>query len=205
MFFIYEHWRPDTGQCFYVGKGTMRGGKPIRAFEMTHGRNKHHRSVVEKLRIRGLSVDVRVIFHTESEGAAFAKEIELIARWRAAGTALVNSASGGGKNSGWKLSEERKKMVSESKRGNKHRLGAILSDDTKRKISISSKGKTYSQAYKDAMAIACAGEKNGFFGKTHSDETRAKVADSNRKRVWTAESRAKLSASLRARNANRGS
>lgn len=28
-FYVYEHWRPDTGVCFYVGKG-----KEKRAWDM---------------------------------------------------------------------------------------------------------------------------------------------------------------------------
>jgi hypothetical protein len=199
MFYVYEHWRPDTNQCFYVGKGIRNKGKPSRAFQMGKGRNRYHQSVVRKLKIRDQCVEVRIIFESTSEEEVYAKEIERIAYWRELGVRLTNLADGGGRNAGWKQTEERRKAIGDSKRGNKYRLGAILSDETKKKISESNKGKTYSDEYKSAMAIACAGEKNGFYGKKHTSEVGAKVAEANRRRVWTDESRAKLSASLKSR------
>ena len=55
MFYVYEHWRPDTNVCFYVGKG-----KGNRAWAMNR-RNKHHKSVQSKLTSLGLSVYVKII------------------------------------------------------------------------------------------------------------------------------------------------
>jgi hypothetical protein len=202
QFYIYEHWRPDKNECFYVGKGKRyKGkttfGKSYRAYEMIFGRNRFHKVVVAKLTIRGFCVDVRIIFETNSEEEVYAKEIERIAYWRSAGIHLTNIADGGGRNSGWKdppeiLEQKRQRML-----GKQFRLGAVLSEETKKKISVAHTGKTYSDEYKAAMVVACTGEKNGFFGKTHTPETRAKVAAANRGRVWSEESKAKLSATLK--------
>jgi hypothetical protein len=183
MFYVYEHWRPDKNECFYVGKGKVYAGKPYRAYSMSKRRNRHHRAIVDKLREAGLQPEVRIVFNTDVEDEAFAREIERIALWRRLGVALANSADGGGRNSGWKLSDERKRLVAESKKGNTYRLGAVLSEETRQKISAAHMGKKYSQEYKDAMSIACAGQRNGFFGKTHDEETRRKVAESNRRRT----------------------
>ena len=43
-FYVYEHWRPDRGECFYVGKGHGR-----RAYDMRRGRNRWHKFMQEKL------------------------------------------------------------------------------------------------------------------------------------------------------------
>ena len=38
-FYVYEHWRPDRDECFYVGKG--KGGRA----NVMYGRNRHHEAV----------------------------------------------------------------------------------------------------------------------------------------------------------------
>ena len=199
MFYIYEHWRPDKNECFYVGKGKRYGDKPYRAYQMSKGRNRHHKAIVAKLKIRDLCVDVRFIFETDNEEEAYSKEIERIAYWRATGVNLTNLADGGGRNSGWKQSQERRKRNSELKRGNTYRLGAVLSEETKQKIARAHTGKKLTISHIEAMSIAASGERNGFFGKKHTAETGAKVASANKSRIWSDESRAKLSASLKRR------
>ena len=46
IFYVYEHVRPDTGVCFYVGKG-----KGKRAWNMKD-RNAHHRAIQSKLKAK---------------------------------------------------------------------------------------------------------------------------------------------------------
>ena len=53
-FYVYEHWRPDTGACFYVGKGNGD-----RAFRVKKNRNRHHANIVAKLEKDSLQVEVR--------------------------------------------------------------------------------------------------------------------------------------------------
>lgn len=53
-FLVYEHWRPDLGVCFYVGKGKRK-----RAFSFR--RNTRYDRTVRKLERNGLSVEVRII------------------------------------------------------------------------------------------------------------------------------------------------
>lgn len=89
VFYVYEHWRPDTGQCFYVGKGMGRRSRVL------YGRNQRHRRIQAKLAAAGLAVDIR--FHAEAltEQEAHRVEIERIAYWRAQGVELVNLTDGG--------------------------------------------------------------------------------------------------------------
>lgn len=89
MFYVYEHWRPDRDECFYVGKGN--GG---RAYKM-RDRNLHHRAIVKKLSDLGMMVEVRMVASGLAENDAFSIEQERIAFWRSAGIDLANKTIGG--------------------------------------------------------------------------------------------------------------
>ena len=75
---------------------------------------------------------------------------------------------------GKKHTEETKKKMSESLKGNQNCLGRILSEDTKSKISSSHKGKVLSESTKNKISENhhnVSGEKNPMYGKNHSPET----------------------------------
>ena len=76
IFYVYEHWRPDTGVCFYVGKG-----KGKRAWRMSGRKNPHHTAIVSKLTSMGMCVDVRVVCRDLSEEQAFSLEKEKITEY----------------------------------------------------------------------------------------------------------------------------
>lgn len=88
-FYVYEHWRPDTNQCFYVGKGIRQRARKMLS------RNKFHSAIQGKLKRNGLKVGVRIIRRGLTEDEAFALEMELIANWRAKGIELANVGCGG--------------------------------------------------------------------------------------------------------------
>lgn len=89
MFFVYEHWRPDKDECFYVGKGRRD------RVDRIHRRNKRHVNTVAALLRKGLSVEVRIIASSLSNDAAIVMEIERIAFWRSCGVRLTNRTDGG--------------------------------------------------------------------------------------------------------------
>ena len=186
-FYVYEHWRPDTGKCFYVGKGRGR-----RAHQLKH-RNKRHAMIVDDLHAQGMTVEIRIISKELTEDVAYTLEIERISFWRKEGVTLTNIADGGGKNSGWKLSPESRAKIGESKRGNKYRLGARLTEETKKKIAEKHVGKSLAESHKEKVAKSLSGEKNPFFGKTHTETASKKIAEANHRRVWSEESRQKSS------------
>lgn len=112
-YYVYEHWRLDRDECFYVGKG--RGG---RAYKM-RDRNRFHTAIVQKLQREGYAVEVRIVAFGLSEDQAFALEKERIAFWRAAKADLANVTNGGDGVSGLKMSEEAKAKMRAAKLGKK--------------------------------------------------------------------------------------
>lgn len=61
---------------------------------------------------------------------------------------------------------------------NKHsRIGAILSEETKKKILEKNKGRKRSEETKRKMSESLSKEKNGFYGKYHSQESKKKISD----------------------------
>jgi len=79
---------------------------------------------------------------------------------------------------GKKHTEETKKKMSDSLRGNQNCLGRILSEDTKSKISSSHKGKILSESTKNKISENhhnVSGEKNPMYGKKHAPETIEKM------------------------------
>lgn len=88
-FYVYEHWRLDRDECFYVGKGMKN-----RAYKM-RDRNAHHCAIVAKLSREGSGMEVRMVATGLTEDEAFALEVERIAFWREAGADLANLTNGG--------------------------------------------------------------------------------------------------------------
>ena len=110
-FYVYEHWRLDRDECFYVGKG--RAG---RAYSMKN-RNRHHQAIVAKLSRIGSAFEVKMVAAGLSEADAFALEIDRISFWREAGVDLTNMTDGGEGISGLRHSDETKALWSAQRKG----------------------------------------------------------------------------------------
>lgn len=128
-FYVYEHWRTDRGECFYVGKGHGR-----RAYDMRRGRNRWHRFLTAKLSALGTAVEIRIIADGLTEQEAFDKEMERIAFWKNDGADLCNITIGGEGGSGLKHTEEWKRANSERMKGRKP------SDKTRMRMAIAAMG-----------------------------------------------------------------
>ena len=74
--------------------------------------------------------------------------------------------------------------ISEALKGNTFWMGKHHSDESRKKISASMKGKlkgrTLTDDVKKKLSVLKLGEKNPFFGKHHSEETRKKMSESRR-------------------------
>lgn len=123
--YIYEHWRPDRNECFYVGQGTGRRANVI------YNRNGWHTAIQKKLILLGLGVEIKIIASGLSKDEADTLEIERIAFWKADGADLANLTPGGDGNSD-ALPETRAKMRAK-------KLGGKLSEEHKAKIRAATK------------------------------------------------------------------
>ncbi len=171
VFYVYEHWRLDRDECFYVGKG--RGD---RAYRM-RDRNLHHRAIMDKLSREGSGMEVRMVATGLSENNAFALEIDRIAFWREAGIDLANHTNGGDGVSGLKMSLEAKAKMSAAKKGRPGivtMLGRKHSEETKAKMSAAQKGVKKSPEHAAKVGLRHK-------GKTFvmSQETRDKISLAN--------------------------
>lgn len=141
MFYVYEHWRLDRDECFYVGKG-----KGKRAYELKN-RNRHHKAIVAKLSRIGSAFEVRIVSSGLTEDEAFNLERDRIAFWRGKNVDLANLTDGGDGIWGFKHSEETKNKMKESalkantdevrQKKSAARKGIVFSDEHKKKISQS--------------------------------------------------------------------
>lgn len=179
-YYVYEHWRLDRDECFYVGKG-----KGYRAYSR-HSRNRFHKAICEKLQKTGFAFEVRMVATGLTEEQAFDLEIERIKFWREAGADLANATDGGEGVSGLKMSEAAREKMRLKKLGKKQsietvekriaplrgrkqspeaieksaswRRGRKLTEEHREKISNSHKGKTTSQAARMALSLANKGK-----------------------------------------------
>lgn len=166
-FYVYAHLRAD-GSPFYIGKG-----KGKRAY--SKNRSTLWKRVVTKEFPETRFPTVAIVAKHLDETTAF--EIEQF--WIAAlgrrdihpyGT-LVNHTDGGEGISGLIHKEETKEKIRTKATGRKH------SNDSIQKMSIAASART--------------GEKNHFFGRTHSDESRKKISANSKQTNMTPEERLK--------------
>jgi hypothetical protein len=132
LFYVYEHWRLDRDECFYVGKG--KGG---RAYSMKN-RNRHHQAICAKLSRIGSAFEVRIVAAGLLEEVAFALECDRIKFWRDNGVDLTNMTEGGGGVRG--LSEEARAKMGLVHVGNKYNLGRRWTDEQKASMKEKKRG-----------------------------------------------------------------
>ena len=205
-FYVYEHVRPDTGEVFYVGKGS---GRRIRSVKRI---NRHHQIIVAHIESLGLSISVRCVEANLSEAEAFTLERQRISLLRAAWVRLTNTTEGGEgtcgfpANKGVPKSDEHKKKLSEAAKRQLNRnlsglqrsvaasVGTPRSDEVKAAISAGNKGKVRSPEFCKAV-----GDRSR--GRTASDETRQKMSISRtgvKRPPMTKEQKEKISQAIRA-------
>jgi hypothetical protein len=159
VYYVYEHWRPDTNTCFYVGKG-----KNKRAWDMKNMRNRHHMAIVSKLTSMGLSVDVRIIVSNLSDETALSVEKDKIAFYGVENLANMTEGGEGMSNptdkTRKKISESQKKRFSRPEEReilSAQAKGRIISEKTRKKLSAAAKGRKISDDVKLKIKIAAKG------------------------------------------------
>lgn len=172
FFYVYEHWRPDTGECFYVGKGC---GK--RAWQLKR-RNEGHQAVLSKLVALGLAVDVRIVAADLLEADALTLEIERIALYPSG--SLANRTKGGAGLSGIVYSAAVREKMSRA------RMGMQFSEAHRANISAAAKGRKLSSAHKEKISL-------GGNGRVVSIETGRKISEAKRGRSFSEHHKLSLS------------
>jgi hypothetical protein len=172
-FYVYVHYRNDTLQPFYVGKGN---GK---RYMSKHSRNKHWKNIVNKV---GFTPMIIENFLTEEKSFELEKYyIQHFGR-----NNLCNMTDGGDGMSGHIPTEQTRKKISQGRMGKTHnektkkKMSEIkwnMTKETKKKISESKKGKIYSIEHKKKISESRIGKPSPFKGGKHSEETKKKMSE----------------------------
>lgn len=193
-FYVYEHWRPDTNVCFYVGKGTRK-----RAFKIDRRcHNLHHANILKRLAKLGLLIEVRCVATGLSEAEAFSLEVDRIAFWRSSGAELVNKTNGGEGSAGHIQPPYTPEQLAKLKTAMVRVALARppMRADTKTKIAANIADKWQDEAYRGRLTAA-------HVGKKASEETKAAMREAQAARGPTRpeEHKARIAASVKARHA----
>lgn len=192
-FYTYVHRRADTGEVFYIGKGS---GK---RFAATQDRSTYWKRLVAKY---GFSIEI--VAHFLAEEHAFQHERELIAEYRANGVRLVNLSDGGEGPSGAVRTAETRNKISSANKGRKR---DPFSEETRLKMSLSHVGKKQSQEAIEKTVAFHRGRKRTIetlekmskalkgkgLGREVSDVTRDKISKLNAGRVHTESAKENMS------------
>ena len=106
IYYIYQHRRNDTGQIFYVGKGTNK------RCSQRSNRNKNWKEITNKT-----DYTIEILFENLPKEIAFLVEIGLISKYKTQGIELCNSSIGGQGPLGFKQTEICKKLISRNIKG----------------------------------------------------------------------------------------
>ncbi len=164
-FFVYVHKRPDTGEVFYVGKGTWTPKKAYGRSRSGDNRNPMWLRIVAK---NGGAFDAEIVAEFDSESDAFDLERDLIKRHGrkhlGVGT-LANMTDGGEGAVGRIVRAETIEKLRRAMAGRppRHPLGPML-------------GRQHSPESRAAISAASSGSSNPMFGKRHGEGYRQKVA-----------------------------
>lgn len=192
MSLVYCHLKATNGDPFYVGIGSTKR----RPFEIGSRRSEWHRRVTEKHGIR-----VEILIDDIDWKTAGWWEKRWIKALKSFDYALVNHTEGGdgvcnaspetllkmrlSSKKRWSSLEHRKEHSLRTKQGMDspevrqkvaYMKGKIHSEKTKQKMSISHTLKGKDETLRKIRSINASGEKNPFFGKKHSDESRLSMS-----------------------------
>ena len=166
-YYVYEHWRLDRDECFYVGKG-----KGNRAYSM-RDRNRHHQAICAKLSRIGSAFEVRIVASGLPEQEALDLECKRIAFWRNFGCDLTNLTNGGEGISGFKHSDETRQKLSDLNKGNSSTFkGKKHTDETKLALSEIAKKRGAPKLTKEQQEKVATWHR----GRKRSPETCAKIS-----------------------------
>jgi hypothetical protein len=213
VFYVYE--LRDQGVPFYVGKG--RGDRIKQHLQSASLKKHSHKNAkIKKMMSEGRQVEMEILSYHEDEACAFLEEIRIISLYGREN--LTNNELGGQGSSGRIISEETRAKSSVAHKGRVKspeecaRLSAALmgvpfseerkarlkllrkpmSEETRRRMSESRKGKKRGprpQWVKDKIGAA---KRESLLRNPITDELRAKFSEAHKGRKWTPEQREKI-------------
>lgn len=199
-FYVYTYYDPRGGlnHPIYVGKGTSRRAY----FHLRSCANPILSRTLEKIRAAGLKPAVEIVFRTDDETEAIAREVALIAQYgrRNIGTGtLCNLTDGGEGVRGRVVTPETRKRISEANAG--RLVGRKISDEHKRNIAAAQRGKphprksgtTHSPEARKRMSEARRGKP----GPAHTPESKDRIRAALTGITRSAETRQKVAAAIR--------
>lgn len=165
-------------------------GKGKRSVDIRN-RNKYWWHIVKKYKAYVTNIVRHGLTCTESLNL----EIALIAKLKKKHK-LCNLTDGGQGTSGRIISNETRLKMSKSSKGNKRSVGRVLSEETKKKIGDAHRGKKrkpFTLETRLKMSTATKGKNNPMYGKKTSKETKLKLSIAGKGRRHTEESKLKMS------------
>lgn len=183
-------------QDFYIGKTTKTAQERFNRhlYLSGYGSNCHIHASIRKYGKENFSLSI-IEDGIDCEDQLNEREIYHIS----INQPRYNSTTGGEGTRGLKRSEETRKRMSDSAKGRK------ISTEQRQKISATLKGRKLKPETVEKMKLL-TGDKNPFFGKKHTEETKKKISESKKGqlkgRVFSEEHRRKLSESAKKRHSN---
>ena len=183
IIYVYTLSDPRTGDVRYVGVTN----NPRNRFNshMRDNRASNHRTRwINSLVRDGLKPIMAIIDETDRDNWAQC-EMMWIAHYRSIGCKLVNSTDGGEGATGYVHSEEQRRKIADTQRGKKY------SEESRRKMSESQKNRPpITNESRRKMSEASRNHSKESFrkigdahrGKKHTDETRRKMVENNTRR-----------------------
>lgn len=189
-FIVYGLVDPMTHQLRYIGKSERGLARPAQhSMPSKLGKDKTHKgNWVRSLVAQGLRPEVVVVQELPSKDILRDAETFWIAYFKSMGCPLTNHCRGGTGFTG-KHTEESKKKMSVASKGRRH------SEESKQKMSAALRGHKVSDETKVKISVALLGRP----GHKHTDEARAKISTSHQGLKASPEARAKMSTSAKAR------
>lgn len=169
IYCVYKHTSPSNKT--YIGI-TCR--KPEYRWNNGKGycNNKHFTNAINKYGWDNFIHEI--LFEGLTKEEACQKEIELISYYKSNQMDFGYNLSSGGEcttqGCHFVFSEEHKRKIGEAQKGKK------VTEESRRKMSDAHTGVPLSEKHKKSLSEALKGEKNGFYGKHHSEETKRKFS-----------------------------
>jgi group I intron endonuclease len=188
---IYFLKHPITKEIRYIGQTSKSLKERLNGHLNYDNKVSRKANWIKSLKKIGLIPEIEFICSYETNQECDEEEIKLIKEYKENGYRLTNDAPGGRSNAGCKRSEETKKKLSLRMKGRAAwNKGKKFSEETRKKISLSKIGKKWKQGrnypkslseqHKKNIGNSIRGDKNGFYGKKHTKETKEKLQKINK-------------------------